>query len=638
MRNFRFTLLGLILALLASVVFGQTITADNFDPEVHVKVNAYVNKADLSEGDDFSVMVVLDVPETYHITKGDYFFVDGSSIDHNLSKPIYGEEQDWKGHGVYKGTVKVKLDGKFNPNADNEKTLIVAYQNCIETGDESCFMPIEKEIKIDFTNVNSEVFENFKTGAVKKVEKTEKAEVSEKSDSKDYEEQLFEKIRVSDDASDAEKKAQANKLKWTWIIFLAAFLGGILDSFTPCVYPVIPVVISYMGSKSGGKKKAGFFLSLFFVLGLAFTYSLVGLGAAFVGGQFGVSSLAANPYVLGFVATVFFLLSLSMFGVYDINLLSSDRQTKLMQKNYTGVLGAVFLGAVSGVIAAPCVGPVLAALLIHVALVGDMLYGWLIFMTFAFGLGLLFIVIGTFSGAINALPRAGTWMVSIKKFFGVIMIGAALFFIRIFLPDWLLNGLLAVLLTLLATYIGAFRKLEKGDGFFIHLGKALGIVIIIVSTVFTLKTLAEFVELPFKTEVIGGTSIEKVVDEVAFAKTHDDMFVDDNAIEIAKAENKIVMIDFWAEWCMNCLELDKTTWKDPRVIEYSKNFIPIKLDFTKRSSDFSKKFIEKYDTRDIPVIIFLDGDGNLIKRITGYRDGDRMLEIMKEVYNKVHNN
>ncbi|MCK4980721.1 MAG: sulfite exporter TauE/SafE family protein, partial [Candidatus Delongbacteria bacterium] len=565
-----------------------SFAGNEFDPETDIKISHYVNKADLKDGDQFKVLLSLEVPKDYHITDSDLFYVDTESApDYNFTTKIVTEKVKHHDIPVYKGKVDILLDGTYKVT-EIENIVSFGYQICIETGDESCFMPVDKELRIDFSLIAPDVFEGIK-------QIDHKEEAGEITEQDNPEVSVFGAFFGGDDEMSIEEKLAGileGSQTWTLLVFLIAFLGGILDSMTPCVYPIIPVVISYMGAKSGSKKSAGFFLSLFFVVGLAITYSVVGLLASFLGGIFGVGDLAANPIVRAGIAIVFVVLALSMFGLWDMNLISSDQQTKLMKKGKEskGILGAVIIGMVSGVVAAPCVGPVLAVLLMHVAAAGDMLYGWLIFTTFAFGLGLLFIVLGTFSGAINALPQAGAWMVNIKKFFGVVMIGAALFFIHIMLPDHIVYLLISILTLLLATFMGAFSKLEAHSGFFKLLGKAISIFLLVVSIVFTLKTLAHYTDLPF-----GGNMIsqEQHIGEVhvPFNKSDNDMMIVENSIESIKGTDKLVMVDLWAEWCGNCLELDKVTWNYPEVVEFSEeNFIPVKLDFTKKNSEFSKKY------------------------------------------------
>ena len=614
----------MIFSVLAAV--GQV----DFDPEKNVTISHYFNKDGLKSGEEFKMAVLIDVPAGYHITEGDYFYFDTAGFPELEAegKNTSGKSTH-KNEPVYKGIISYVFDGVYKDSL--EKSIKIAYQICSETGDESCYMPVERDIKIDFSVTDPEKFSVIAT--------TTESEAELKADEKTVGD-VFEAFSGGNEEMSIEERLAAileGSQTWTLLVFLIAFLGGILDSMTPCVYPVIPVVISYMGAKSNKKKSAGFFLSLFFVVGLAITYSIVGLLASFLGGIFGVGDIAANPYVRVVIASIFTILALSMFGVWDMNIISSDQQTKWMKKGKEskGILGAMIIGMVSGVVAAPCVGPVLAVLLIHVATAGDVLYGWLLFISFAFGLGLLFIVLGTFSGAINALPHAGSWMVKIKKFFGVVMIGAALFFISIVIPQQLLYFLIAVLSLLLSIYIGAFSSINKDDAnFFTYLGKSLGLLIFIVSVVFTLKAISHYTQLPFSGSVSAYETVNAET-HVAFEKTDKDTLIIERAVSSLSENNKLVMVDFWAEWCMNCVELDKVTWNDPEVIEFSdKNFVPIKLDFTDKDSEFSKKYISQYKdygATNIPLILFINSKGEVVEKIQGLVEAERMLKKMKKI-------
>lgn len=204
---------------------------------------------------------------------------------------------------------------------------------------------------------------------------------------------------------------------------LLVFVGGLLLNLTPCVYPMIPITVGYFGAQSEGRISKTFVLALFYVLGLALVYSALGIFAALTGSLFG--SLMQSSWVVGGVAVVLLLFSLSMFGLFTIQppqaLMSRSGAKK-------GVLGALSMGALLGIVAAPCVGPVVAALLAYVGTRQNVVLGFALFFVLSLGLGLPYLLLGTFSGSIKSIPRSGPWMERLKKIFAVPILIAALYF------------------------------------------------------------------------------------------------------------------------------------------------------------------------------------------------------------------
>ena len=208
--------------------------------------------------------------------------------------------------------------------------------------------------------------------------------------------------------------------------YIAVFMGGILISFTPCVYPLLPITIGYIGAASGGNKAKGFLLSVFYVLGMAVTYAALGAIAALTGRLFG--QIQTNPISYFIVANICILLGLSMLDAYNLPMpkfLSGLRP----KGKVGGIFSSFFIGLVSGLIVGPCTAPALGALLFYVGSKQNLFYGITLLFTFALGMGLLLIVVGTLSGAIASLPKAGIWMVRIKKAFGLLLIAAGEYFL-----------------------------------------------------------------------------------------------------------------------------------------------------------------------------------------------------------------
>lgn len=205
--------------------------------------------------------------------------------------------------------------------------------------------------------------------------------------------------------------------------FIAVFLGGVLASLTPCVYPMVPITAGYVGSRNlGGSKLRGFILSLFFVAGVAVTYSAMGVIAALTGSLFG--EISTNPWAYLVVGNVIIILGLGMLEVFTLPTMALQNTPSV-----GGVFGVFLLGIASGFVAGPCTAPVLGVLLTYVATTGSVFLGGALLFVFAFGMGLLLIVVGTFSGVVASMPRSGEWMVRIKKGIGLFMIGLGEYFL-----------------------------------------------------------------------------------------------------------------------------------------------------------------------------------------------------------------
>jgi thiol:disulfide interchange protein DsbD len=213
-----------------------------------------------------------------------------------------------------------------------------------------------------------------------------------------------------------------------FLAFLAAYLGGLVISFTPCTYPLIPVTVGFIGAQGSSSKLRGFFLSLFYVGGIAFTYSILGGVAALSGRIFG--QMQTTPWTYFIMANLCLIMGLSMLDVFSLSLPVPQKFMKLTgDKNKKGFLDSFLIGAVSGVVIGPCTAPALAVLLGYVAVKTNLLLGMSLLFVFAFGMGTLLIIVGTFAGVIAALPKSGKWMTKIKTVFGLILIGAAEYFL-----------------------------------------------------------------------------------------------------------------------------------------------------------------------------------------------------------------
>ena len=397
-----------------------------------------------------------------------------------------------------------------------------------------------------------------------------------------------------------------------WLAFLLVFVGGIVTSLTPCVYPLIPITVSIFGAGESAGIFKSFLLSLVYVFGIVVTYSILGVAVASTGAVFG--QVMSNPYVIGFISVILVALGLSMFGVFEIQLPSSV-QNRLNTVGGAGFFGAFGMGTVAGVIAAPCTGPALAAVLAYIAKDSESFSRFLVDVYVCFWYGITVYLHRHVSRTLSALPRSGGWMYVLENIFGIAIITVALFFLKdlkFFAPikNLLQNSLpffaIAVVLILIGIWLGKLTERFKGISTKMQVRKACGLLIVIVGAFMIVGGLSQ---------PVAGVHVNWVYDEAA-------------ALETAVQENRLVMLDFYATWCGACNELDHKTFSDQRVVDRLEDYVTVKLDFSAKSD---KTLTEKYGIRGLPVVIFMDGDGNIYERIEKFVKPEKMLEIIDSV-------
>lgn len=397
-------------------------------------------------------------------------------------------------------------------------------------------------------------------------------------------------------------------------VLAAAFVWGFLTSLTPCVYPMIPITAGVIGASTAGNPWRGFFLSVLYVLGMSLTYAILGVVAAWSGGLFGAYS--GHPAVRITVAAIFVLLALGMFDLIYIQLPAS-LSSRLGGTTGAGTIGVFLTGAVAGAVVGPCVGPMLAGLLVYVATLGDKLQGFLIMWSFSLGMGILFLAIGTFSGAATALPRAGGWMETLKQLFGVLFLGAALYYLRPLLPSPVFGLILGTLLIGLAVFVGALDTIGPETGRARRFWKAVGIVLLAVGVGYVIRfPLADTLRSPEPGRNAAG--IAWLSDE-------------SEALSRARAGQKPVLIDFYADWCAACRKLEARTFAHPAVIAEARDWVCLKVDGSNPDNPRFKRLQEKYAVVGLPTLVFLTPQGRRLpqSRITAYIGPEPFAEQMQ---------
>ncbi|REL37797.1 DUF255 domain-containing protein [Rhodohalobacter sp. SW132] len=384
--------------------------------------------------------------------------------------------------------------------------------------------------------------------------------------------------------------------------FAGIFLIGLALNLTPCVYPMLSVTVSLFGSRKEEESKLGssFFMAFVYVMGIVFMYSVLGVAAAFTGALFG--SWLQSPIVLAGIGILIFALALSMFGLYELQPPSSWMQSLSgTQRKTGGVVGHFFSGLVVGVFAAPCIGPPIIALLAFVGSQGDPLFGFTIFFVMAFGLGFPYLILGTFSGLLSKMPKSGTWMVWVKKVFGVVLVGVALFYLALaFFPAYSFHVIVATVL-IGGIYLGFLESSGRGVKTFTRIKWGFGAASLILGAMLFLN-------------------LQK--DGIEWEPYSDEAFND--AIE----NNQPIMMDFYADWCIPCLELERSTFTDGEVIEATEEFRRFKVDMTQYESEESRELRDRFEVAGVPTIVFIGPDGEEITdaRVVGFLRADRFME------------
>ena len=596
---------------LALVAFGQSDKA--------VTARGYLSVDAIRPGDKFKVAVALVVAEGYHINahipSEDFLVATQVKFDSPKGVRIGDEEYPAPNHrkfefsadkeyAVHEGTVYVTADAEADALAQPGATTIRAKATVQSCDEKTCLAPATFVVEIPAQVVAA-------TGTVKQTN----ADIFARAAA----EPKLDKSKAASSAALVQYGGgqQSNKIadiiasKGLTVAFLSVFLAGLLLNTTPCVYPIIPITIGFFMNQSAseeGKPKISrtFMMASMYVLGMAVTYSLLGVIAAKSGGLFGAA--LQNPVVLIGLAALMVALSLSMFGVYEFKLPESlNRLANSSAQSTGGAVGAFVMGLTMGIVAAPCIGPFVLALLVFVGEKGDAVFGFFMFFVLALGLGLPYLILGTFSGAIKSLPRSGMWMVTVRKVFGLVLIGMALYFLMPLMgaaTKYVFVAFFAVSALYLLFYESGKAKSKQ----FAWVLRAIGA---------GAAAVAVMMALPKK--------IEAEIEWQPYSE---------QAVAAAGREGKGVIIDTFADWCIPCKELDQVTFTDASVKREAERFVRLKLDLTGNDPNSEAgRARDKFRIRGVPTIVFLDPAGRerADLRLEGFEKPNLFLSRMKQL-------
>ncbi len=510
--------------------------------------------------------------------------------------PNFGEIEVF--HRPFQAEINLDRGG----NTASDLTLKAVYQGCSDQG--LCYPPIEKTLQISLSDQ--------KTGD--RGQGTESPPLPDKG-------QLAEVQKT-----ESSQIAQLFKSGSFWLIVSFFFGAGLLLAFTPCIFPMIPILSGIIVGR-GHKitRMHAFILSLAYVLGMALTYAAAGVVAGFSGSL--ISNALQTPWVLGSFSALFVLLSLSMFGFYELQLPSAlqSKLTDTSNKLHGGHLSGVFvMGALSAIIMGPCVAAPLAGALLYIGQSHDAVLGGVALFALAMGMGAPLLLIGSSAGVL--LPKAGAWMESVKRFFGVMMLALAIWIIQPLLPVSVQMLLWAALLVFSAIYLRALDALPHNANGWHRLNKGIGILALLLGVAYLIGALsgARDILRPLGSLGSAGTQAHTTLQ---FSRVKDSAELDQR---LAQARGQIVMLDFYADWCISCKEMERFTFADAAVQAKLKPVLLLQADVTANSEE-DKALLKRFGLYGPPGILFFDAQSKEMSdfRITGYQDAAQFLKSLQ---------
>ena len=478
--------------------------------------------------------------------------------------------------------------------------LEVDYQGCAELG--VCYPPIKKTVSLQIPQgiLNSQSAPGTPLQSIDSALLSEQDQIA--------------------------KALQNDNLWWTGLLFLGF---GLILAFTPCSFPMIPILAGIIvGQGEKINTWHAFWLSLSYVLGSAVTYTIFGVLAGLFGSN--LQAVFQNPWLLGAFSAIFVILALSMFGLFELQLPSSfqSRLNALTNKQKSGsFIGAAVMGMLSALIVGPCVAAPLAGALIYIGQTGDAVIGGFALFMMAMGMGLPLLVVGTSAGKL--LPRAGAWMGRAKVVFGFIMLGVSIWLLERILPGAVILLMWAALLIFSGVYLGALDSLNVDTSGYRRFFKSLGIVLLAwgVLSLIGSASGARDIFQPLQGLSLGSTKQPALNFQMVSSEAELDA-----KIALATQQGRWVMLDYYADWCISCKEMERDTFSDVSVIQALSQVVLLKADVTKNNVD-DKALLSRFGLIGPPATLFFGPDQQERKafRIVGYKNASEFIAHLQTV-------
>lgn len=549
----------------------------------------------------------------FNVTPGYYLYRDkiqftlerGGSISQvTLPKGELKQDPNFGEIEVFHQSLQAKLTLQRSDKDSSDVLLIASYQGCSDDG--LCYPPIEKKFRLDLPKNTTDKQPPGMSTAPAQTDITP-----------------IKPVLTDAPINESGKIAQLFRDGNFWLIVASFFGAGLLLALTPCVFPMIPILSGIIVGRGHNITHGhAFLLSLAYVLGMALTYAAAGVAAGFSGSL--ISNALQTPWVLGSFAGLFVLLSLSMFGFYELQLPSrlQSKLTDTSNKLHGGHLGGVFLmGALSAIIMGPCVAAPLAGALLYIGQTHDAVLGGTALFALALGMGAPLLLIGSSAGVL--LPKAGAWMESVKRFFGVTMLALAIWIVSPIIPVAVQMALWATLLIFSGIYLRALDGLPHNAKARHKLVKGVGIIALLLGVAYLIGALSGATDIlkPLGNLTRGEISAQQTTLQFQRVRSLAEL---DN--QLAQAKGKTVMLDFYADWCVSCKEMERFTFSDATVQAKLKNTLLLQADVTANSAE-DQALLQRFQLFGPPASLFFDTQGKELTdhRVIGYQDAARFL-------------
>ncbi len=549
------------------------------------------------------------------------FKVDGAVLTDQFVPS--GMEKDDPYFGLVEVYYKHLEVGLLLTEMTDELTITFKYQGCADAG--LCYVPETKEVTFR-RDTQAQPFASTETGYVQ-VGEFVKGSLRKSTSTTTLPSSDTDTVEFAGERELLAEILSEGDLLWIALVFFGA---GLLLTFTPCVLPMIPILSSIIAGQ--GKDVTtfkAFKLSATYVLAMATTYALFGIAVAQAGGA--LSGYLQAPVVLFFVAGLFIVLSLSMFGMYELQLPQSlqDRLQSLNSKQQGGeYISVIIMGVLATLVVSPCTSAPLAAALLLIAQKGDVMTGGFALFLLGLGMGLPLILIGMGGG--KWLPKAGVWMDKVKAFFGYMLLGLALYITSHLQPGFIYLGLWSILLVHAAWYFGAFRS---ASGVIQNVGRIFALGVFALGLVYMTGAFLGNSRLDNPLDgLLSESNLSEQHLEFKKFKTKREL---DILLQTAAATGRPVMLDFFAEWCVACYEFEDYTFKDRDVQRFlqDKNVLLLQADVTENNSD-DTAIMAAYQVLGLPTILLFDKEGKELTKLraTGYEEADVFLQRLQSAF------